>query len=137
LLGVGPELALVDNRDTPAQSPERLAGATKQAARSRAHGVDNKTAIIIVQQEYETNIRLACMQTTQGIDQVIMIGVAVAQKHDIAGGRPQGLYALRQLAATAGNLHARLAAKSAAKQLGLCLIGIGHENTDGIATRAG
>jgi hypothetical protein len=56
-------------------------------------------------------VRMTCVQTTEGINQV---GTA-ARKHDINRGRPQNSYAIGELATAGGNLHARLAAKSAAQ----------------------
>jgi hypothetical protein len=115
LLCVSPELALADDRNAPAQGPERLAGATEQPTGAGAHSVDDKIAIIAVQQKNKTDMRMIGVQTAQSLDQVVVIGGTVAYEYDIDWSRLQGLQAIGKLAATAGNLCTRLAAKSAAQ----------------------
>jgi hypothetical protein len=55
------------------------------------------------------------VQTAQGFDELVVIAGAVAHEYDIDRVRPQGLQAIREFAAAAGNRIARLAAKSAAQ----------------------
>jgi hypothetical protein len=110
-------LALVNNRNTPAKGAERLAGTIEQSARSRAHGVDDKITIRGVQQKNETDVRMAGVQNTEGINELVATGGPVAEEHNVDRGRPQGSQAIGALAAATGNLHASLAAKGAAQYL--------------------
>jgi hypothetical protein len=54
---------------------------------------------------------MTCVQTTEGID-LVVIGGTAAQKRDIDRGRPQNFYAIGKLATAGGNLHARLARRA-------------------------
>jgi hypothetical protein len=56
-----------------------MAGSTiEQSASSRSQGLHNEIAIIAVQEKDETDVRIAGVQTTQSIDQMDVIGGAVA-----------------------------------------------------------
>jgi hypothetical protein len=76
----------VNDRDTPAKSPEGLAGSTEQPTGPSAHSVDDEIAIIAIQQKNKTDLRMIGVQTAQSLDQVVVIGGAVADKYDIDRG---------------------------------------------------
>ena len=76
----------------------------------------------------------AGVQMTHHVDQVVMMGRAVAQQNDIDRGRTQGVQTIGKFAWAASNFHAGLPAQGTAQQLGLSLIGIGQQNTDGLAS---
>lgn len=124
----------MNNRDASTKSSEGLAGATEQSASSGSQSVHDETAIKAVQQKNKTDVRVAGVQATQRINQVDVIGGAVAKEYFVDLGRSQRLQTVAKLAATAGNTEARLAAKRTAEELRLCLVGIGQENTNGGAT---
>jgi hypothetical protein len=69
--------------NAPAKSSERLMGSVKQSTCSRAHGIDHEFAIATVQQKNEIDLRMACMQDTERIQQSVVVKGSVAQKHNI------------------------------------------------------
>ena len=131
LLSIRPKLALVDDRDAPAESSEWLGSTTEQSASSCSQGVYDETAIIAVQEENETNLRVAGVQATQHIDHMGVIGGTVADKYRVDLDLSQSLQAVGKLAATASNTEARLAAKRTAEKLCLRLVGIDQKDADG------
>jgi hypothetical protein len=102
----------MNGRDTTAKGSEGLAGTAEQSANSGTHRVHDKIAIITVQQENETEARIASVQVTQSFKQVIMIGRAIAQEQNISWSRPQNLQTVGKLAPAADDLQARLSTKS-------------------------
>jgi hypothetical protein len=137
LFGVGPKLAAVNRRDAAAESPEWLTRATEQSMGPRAHCVNDQIAIIAVQQKNKPDPGMVTVEPTKDRDKFVVLRRAVAQKQHVDRRCAQGLQASGKVAAAARYLQARMAAKRAAQQVGLGLVGIGYENTDAFMTPTG
>ena len=123
----------MNDRYAPAESSERLGSTTEQSASARPYGVHDESAVVAVQEKNETNVRMAGVQAAQCIDEMDVIGGAVAEEYRVDLGRSQSLHAGGKLAATASNTETRLAAKRTAEELRLRLVGIGQKDTNGLA----
>jgi hypothetical protein len=83
MLAARPDLALVNDRDAPAESSEWFGGTTEQSASSCSQGVHDETAIIAVQEKNETNRGIVGVQAMQYIDQVDVISGGVADEYHV------------------------------------------------------
>src|SRR4029077_19494705 len=104
MLGTRPDLALVNDRDAPAESLEWLGDTTEQSANSCPQCVHDETAIIAVQEKNETNTRMVGVQTTKSIDQGEVVRGAVADEHPLGLGRLVSLEAIGNPAAATSNI---------------------------------
>ena len=110
LLGIGPILTLLHNRDATAKRSKRLRSTAEKPTYSGAHRVHDKIAIIAIQKKYETQTGMICMHGAKRFNQVIVICGSIAKKENIDLSRAQSLKAIGDFASTATNSQPRLTA---------------------------